>query len=82
MTGTRRSIADFKQAIYVDRLPPESGVASFEPYGSDFQRDLIVESLDETANSVHVFLNLPAAVSEEDVLSFVSGANRASADRP
>ena len=68
---------DFRQAIYVDRLPPEVSVASFEPYGAPYQRDLVVQSIDGTADSVHVFFNLPATVSDAMILSMVSGGNRA-----
>jgi hypothetical protein len=72
---------DFRQAVYVDRLPPESEVFSFEPYESQpnvlNQRDLVVRSIDETADSVHVFLNLPASLTDQQVLSLVSGGNQA-----
>ncbi len=68
---------DFRQAIYVDRLPPESSIASFDPYGTDAERDLVVQSLDETADSVHVFLNLPANLTEQQILALVGGSNQA-----
>lgn len=65
--------SDFKKAIYIDLLPPESEVTSFEPFasnpGNPNNRDLIVTSLDQTAERVHVFLDLPATVSEEDILA-------------
>ncbi|MEM7311952.1 MAG: hypothetical protein AAF497_02250, partial [Planctomycetota bacterium] len=58
---------DFREAIYVDRLPPESGVVSFEPYGQDYERDLVAGSLDKTADQIHVFLNMPANVTDAEL---------------
>ncbi|MEE2936650.1 MAG: Ig-like domain-containing protein [Planctomycetota bacterium] len=70
---------DFKESIYVDRLPPESKVESFRPFveGINENRDLVVRSLDKTANSVHVFMNLPAALNDSEILDLVTGDNRA-----
>ncbi|MDG2221792.1 MAG: dockerin type I domain-containing protein [Rubripirellula sp.] len=70
---------DFKESIYVDRLPPESTVESFLPFveGINENRDLVVRSLDKTANSVHVFMNLPAALNDSEILNLVAGENRA-----
>jgi alpha-amylase len=70
---------DFRKVIYIDRLPPESAVESFEPWtgGTSGNRDLIVRSVDQTADNIHVFLNLAAAVSDEDVLAMVGEGNRA-----
>lgn len=66
--------SSFKKAIYVDRLAPLSSVHSFEPFdaGNDANRDLVIRSDDLTADTVHVFLNLPAGVSDEDVLSMAT----------
>jgi alpha-amylase len=51
---------DFKRVIYVDRFAPEAEIVSFEPYASSpntlQNRDLVVKSLDGTANSMHMFL--------------------------
>ena len=72
---------DFRRTIYVDRLPPEAEVVSFEPFASDpgnpNNRDLILGSVDETANNMHVFLDLPAAMSDNDVLQMVGSENQA-----
>ncbi|MEM9294782.1 MAG: hypothetical protein AAGA57_03185, partial [Planctomycetota bacterium] len=52
---------DFKQVLYVDRLPPESGVQELKAVNAagSGDTDVVIESLDLTANSVHVFANLP-----------------------
>jgi alpha-amylase len=68
---------DFREAIYVDRLPPPMAVESFLPYGQPYQRDLMVQSLDATVNSVHLFLNLPATVNDATILNLVNSGNRA-----
>ncbi|MDE0864064.1 MAG: Ig-like domain-containing protein, partial [Rubripirellula sp.] len=71
--------SDFKESIYVDRLPPDSGVLSFEPYtaGINENRDLIIQSLDKTADNVHVFLNLAAGITDTEVVQLVAGENQA-----
>jgi hypothetical protein len=65
--------ADFKRALYVDRLPPQSAVASFAPLqqGVHENRRLEVRSLDLTADNVHVFLDLPAALSDAEILAML-----------
>ena len=66
---------DFRQTIYVDRLPPESAVASFEPFASDSSnpnnRDLVLESVDKTADNMHVFLDLGAATTDAEILQML-----------
>lgn len=67
---------DERRVIYVDRLAPESAVASFEPQTHDpanpNNRDLVVESLDKTADSVHVFLDYPANYTDQQYLDRAS----------
>ncbi|MFP6604198.1 MAG: Ig-like domain-containing protein, partial [Pirellulaceae bacterium] len=66
--------SSFKKVFYVDRLAPESGVDSFLPWDSGVQenRDLVVRSLDKTADNVHVFLNLPAGTSDSEIMTMVN----------
>jgi hypothetical protein len=71
---------DFRQTIYIDRLPPEAEIYSFEPFASDpgspNNRDLVVRSVDGTADSMHVFLNLPATLSDAEIIQMTtSGVN-------
>ena len=68
---------DFRKAIYVDRLPPEIAVESFRTVRAPYQRDLVVRNADGTADSVHVFFNLPATVSDAAIQAMLSGGNRA-----
>jgi glycosidase len=69
--------SDFKRTVYVDRLPPEAAVVSFEPYasapGNPNNRDLIVRSTDQTADNMHIFLDLPAALTDQQVLAIALG---------
>lgn len=71
--------SSWRGAIYVDRLPPESEVASFAPIvaGVNQNRRLEVRSIDLTANNVHTFLNLPAALSDAQVLALLGSGNQA-----
>lgn len=66
---------DFKQTIYVDRLPPTSQIASFDPFASQptnpNNRDMIVQSTDGTASKMNIFLDLPAGLSDADILARV-----------
>ena len=73
---------DFREVIYVDLLPPESEVVSFEPFasnpGNPNDRDLIVRSTDGTANNMHVFFDLPAGMSDAQILQMaLNGQNSA-----
>ena len=70
---------DWKEALYVDRLPPEAAIHSFDPpvAGVNENRDLVVRSLDLTADSVHVMLDLGAAMSPAEVLALVAESNKA-----
>lgn len=68
---------DYKRTIYVDRLAPEAEVVSFEPFASNpndpENRDLIVESTDGTADNMHLFLDLPAGLSDAQVIALALG---------
>ena len=61
--------SDFKQVIYIDRLPPPGRVASIRPAGAGI--DVDVRSTDGTAESMHAFVDLPAATSEQAILARV-----------
>lgn len=67
--------ADFKQTIYVDRLPPDSSLVSFAPFATapdeSENRDLIVRNPDGTADNMHFFLDLPVSVSDAAIMQMV-----------
>jgi len=67
---------DFKKVIYVDRLKPLSAIDSFNPItpGIEQNRQLQVRSTDLTANNIHVFFDLPASLTDAQVLAMV-GSN-------
>jgi len=72
--------SDFKKVVYIDRLPPDSRIESFESFdGNPAHRDLVVANPDHTADSVHVFLNLHAGLGDEQILGMLDGDNQASA---
>ena len=70
--GGPEVFSSFKEAVYVDRLPPVSAVEGFQPFGNSpnvmENQDLVVRSTDLTAEQVHVFLDQPAAVTEAEFL--------------
>lgn len=73
---------EFRQVIYVDLLPPEAEVVSFEPFASNpgetQNRDLVVRSVDKTADNMHVFLDLPANLTDAQIVQMaLSGQNDA-----
>lgn len=71
---------DFRVAIYVDRVDPVATIDSFNPIavGVNENRRVQVRSTDLTANNAHVFLNLPAALTEAQILGMVGGGSQAS----
>ena len=70
---------DFRQTLYIDRLKPVSAVASFNPLvtGVNQNRQLLIRSSDLTANNVHAFLDLPASLTDAQVLGMVSAGTQA-----
>jgi hypothetical protein len=77
--GESEVFTDFRTTIYVDRLKPVSDVDAYIGNGSstDTTRDLRVRSLDQTANSVHVLMNLPPNLSDAQILALVGTGNKA-----
>jgi hypothetical protein len=62
--------SDFKRVIYVDRRPPQSRVDGIRRLGTGIETD--VRSTDATAERVHVFVDLPAATSEQAILARIN----------
>ncbi|WP_432799163.1 hypothetical protein [Poriferisphaera sp. WC338] len=69
---------DFKKAIYVDRLPPESKLTSFNAIteGTNESRRVVMNSVDMTANNMHVFMDLGANLTDAQVLALLSGSSQ------
>jgi hypothetical protein len=75
---------DFRIAVYIDRTPTVSAVVSFDPIvtGVNENRRVTVRSTDLEANNVHVFLDLPAGLSNSQILGMVgSGSQSNQIDR-
>jgi len=65
--------SDFKKVIYIDRRPPDAVFDSFHPVTSaPNDREVWIRSTDLTADTLHVFANLPASTSESDIIAMVS----------
>lgn len=73
--------SDFKKVVYLDRLPPPAELVSFAPQASNptnqNNRDMIVRSVDGTANNMHFLIDQPANLSNSALLAMVSGSNQA-----
>lgn len=67
--------SDYRSVLYVDRLAPVSGIAEVRSVNAagTGDHDILLESLDLTADSVHLFTNLPAAMTDEEILSLARG---------
>ncbi|MEZ6123669.1 MAG: GEVED domain-containing protein [Planctomycetaceae bacterium] len=68
----------FRKTIYIDRLAPISEVAGFDPIvpGINENRQLRIQSVDLTANSVHTFLDLPASLTDAEILAMLSSGSQ------
>jgi hypothetical protein len=67
---------DFKRVVYVDLLPPDSAVDSFELNGTGTgNMNLIMRSVDKTAQAVFVYLDLPANATEAEILDIDPSQN-------
>ncbi|MEE3220823.1 MAG: hypothetical protein VX257_11185, partial [Planctomycetota bacterium] len=67
--GGPAAFAAWNESIYVDRLPPVVNVKeirSVNAVGSG-DHDILLESPDYTADNVHVFLNFPGSVTEQEI---------------
>ena len=73
--------SDFKEVVYLDRVPPPAAVVSFDPVASQpvnpNNRNLIVRSVDQTADSMHFLLDQPANLTNSQILAMVTGSNQA-----
>ena len=79
--GGPAAYSDFKQVLYVDRLAPESAFDQFQPFaGGAGNNDVWIKSLDGTADSMFVFQNVAAAVSDATILGWAD-AGQGRADR-
>jgi Dockerin type I domain len=69
---------DFREAIYIDHSRPTSQIVSFVPLipGVNENQQLTVQT-DATVNNVHVLFDLPAALSDAQVLSMINNSNQA-----
>jgi alpha-amylase len=76
-TNEQQVFTDFKQSIYVDTMPPDSSISALvNTSGNNFQ--VTVESVDQTANSVHTFLNLAPDITNAQVLAMAESGSLAS----
>ncbi|HJN66047.1 MAG TPA: cadherin domain-containing protein, partial [Pirellulales bacterium] len=69
---------DFKKVIYIDRAAPTVALAETRDSGGG-AFELIVESTDQTAQSVQVLLDLPASLTDAEVIALSGSAIDASA---
>jgi glycosidase len=69
-------IKDFRKVVYIDRLEPDSLIDSTPSLGGN-NRQVRVRNPDQTANSVHTFLNVPAALTDAQILALVNNSNKA-----
>lgn len=72
--------SDFKETLYVDRLKPVSSFNTFKSFGTTGDNDVWIQSDDMTANSVKMFLNLPATATDAQILAMV-GAGQGNSDQ-
>jgi alpha-amylase len=70
---------DWKQTIYIDTAPANSTAVSFNSTsGASANRTLIVQSVDQLANNIHVFLDLPFGDTDAQVLALIGSGNQPS----
>jgi hypothetical protein len=78
-SGEPPIFTDFTVAIYIDRQAPVSALVSFNPIvaGVNENRRVTVQSTDQRAQSVNVFLDLPAALTNAQVAAMAGAGNKA-----
>lgn len=77
--GSPEVYSSWRQGVYIDRLPPDSTVDSFNPTvtGVNQNRRVIARSVDLTADNIHVFLDLPVGRTDAQILAALSGSSQA-----
>jgi glycosidase len=69
---------DFRTAIYVDKTATVSAVDSFKAIdGAPNNYRLTVRSTDLEANNVHVFFDLPAALTNDQIVKMIGSGSQA-----
>ncbi|HEX7446069.1 MAG TPA: dockerin type I domain-containing protein [Pirellulales bacterium] len=70
---------DFKVTIYVDHSPTTTQLVSFNDVTPGVNQDklLTVEATDPRVNNVHVLFDLPAGLTDAQILAMIGGANQA-----
>lgn len=70
--------SEWRQAIYVDLFKPVAIVDSYQDLqtGNDANKQLIMQSPDMTINSMHAFFDLPANLSDSQILALVGNGNQ------
>ena len=70
---------DFRQALYVDRHAANSAVVSFDPIvsGVNENRRLTIRSVDQLADKVYAFLDLPAGLTDDQVTAMIGSGSLA-----
>jgi glycosidase len=70
---------DFRTVIYVDHGPSNVQVVSFAPLvaGVNENQQVVLQSTDLLANSVHVFLDLPAGLTDAQVRAMIGAGSQA-----
>ena len=74
--GEQDVFTDFKRTIYVDRLKPISAMDSAVVLAGN-DRDVRTLSIDQTADKVWQFMNLPANISDAQVIALTNAGNGA-----
>jgi hypothetical protein len=77
-SGEPPIFTDFREAIYVDRHTTTAQILSLTPIvpGVNENQRLTLQT-DLRANSVHVFWDLPAALTDAQILSMINNGNQA-----
>ncbi len=70
---------DFKVTIYVDHSPTTTELVSFNDVTPGVNQDklLTVQATDSRVNNVHVLFDLPAGLTDAQILAMVGGDNQA-----
>ncbi len=72
--------SDFRSVLYVDRLPAQSAFDSFRPTSGAGNNEVWIRSVDGTADTVNVFRNVAAGVSDATLVAQANaGIGRADA---
>ena len=77
-TSSPEVFEDFKKVVYIDRLPPDSSVDSFDAITPDTSKNrrVVMKSIDKTANNMHLLVDIGSNYTDAEILAMIGDSTQ------